>query len=182
VDLLRGACTDVGRALRCPCDQLSTLCGSERITWATVQRSQAQPAGVRCDASIASRHPEFAGVRAGPVEATPAQRPAGVNQACDLNEILKERDACGVRVVSCPSATCIMHGRWPGTPYRSPESSAPQDARSKQASESVTRSMPGRWASSRTCEMSGTTQSSRRWDAGVPVHFLSHAAAVTACD
>lgn len=51
--------------------------------------------------ATASRNDEFAGHPA-PLVAPAAPGSLGINQASDLNQILEERDACGVRFVDMP--------------------------------------------------------------------------------
>jgi hypothetical protein len=67
-----------------------------------MQVPQAQPAAASSwsDAAVAARHPEFTALTdqaAEPAPAQPRQRGVDLNVASDLNDILAERDACGVR-------------------------------------------------------------------------------------
>lgn len=66
-----------------------------------MQVTQTQPAAAssRSDAAVAARHAEFSalsGQAAEPAPAQPRQRGVDLNVASDLNDILAERDACGV--------------------------------------------------------------------------------------
>ena len=65
-----------------------------------VTQTQAAAASSRSDAAVAARHAEFSalsGQAAEPAPAQPRQRGVDLNVASDLNDILAERDACGVR-------------------------------------------------------------------------------------
>ena len=81
-----------------------------------MQVTQTQPAAAssRSDAAVAARHAEFSalsGQAAEPAPAQPRQRGVDLNVASDLNDILAERDACGVRWhfgfshCTCPAST-----------------------------------------------------------------------------
>jgi Glutamine amidotransferases class-II len=81
-----------------------------------MQVTQTQPAAAssRSDAAVAARHAEFSalsGQAAEPAPAQPRQRGVDLNVASDLNDILAERDACGVCLhvgfshCTCPAST-----------------------------------------------------------------------------
>jgi Glutamine amidotransferases class-II len=79
-----------------------------------VTQTQSAAASSRSDAAVVARHAEFSalsGQAAEPAPAQPRQRGVDLNVASDLNDILAERDACGVRWhfgfshCTCPAST-----------------------------------------------------------------------------